>query len=148
MSLIEKNLYHQILHNMPIICVDAVIVNEEGKILFLKRDNEPAKNEWWFPGGRLLKNERLEDAVIRKVKEETNIDANVDKFLGTTETIFKTGPNNIPVHTVNFTFLLNFDSAEIKIDNLHTDFIWESDYELLDLNSEIYSLLKNNFQND
>lgn len=148
MSLIEKNLYYQILHNMPIICVDAVIVNKEGKILFLKRDNEPAKNEWWFPGGRLLKNERLEDAILRKVKEETNIDANIDKFLGTTETIFNTGPNNIPVHTVNFTYLLNFDLAEIKIDNLHTDFIWESDFELLDLNTEIYNLLKNNFQND
>ena len=115
MSQINQILYNQILENMPIICVDGVLINNKNEILFLKRENEPAKKEWWFPGGRLLKNERLEHAIIRKVKEETNLDVEVIKYIGTTETIFDNGPFDIPVHTVNFTYQLKLISIDIKI---------------------------------
>ena len=36
--------------------------------LLLLRDNEPEKDNWWFPGGRVIKGETLENAVIRKDK--------------------------------------------------------------------------------
>jgi colanic acid biosynthesis protein WcaH len=129
---------------MPIVCVDGVLINEDKKVLFLKRDNEPAKNEWWFPGGRVIKNELMEYSIIRKFKEETNLDVSVVKFIGVTETIFETGPFNIPVHTINFTYLLSSHDKNIKIDNLHSDYIWENDFDKLNLNPEIYKILKNN----
>lgn len=141
MSLINQDLYNQIISNMPIICIDGVLENESGDILFLKRDNEPEKGKWWFPGGRLLKNERLEDGIVRKFKEETNLDVKVEKYLGVTETIFKTGPFGIPVHTVNFTFELSLISSEIQIDNLHSEYIWTSKINELDLHAEIIKLL-------
>ena len=146
MSLIEQELYNKILINMPIICVDGMLINDKGQVLFLKREVEPAKNEWWFPGGRLLKNEKLEDAIIRKVKEETNLDVEVVKFIGTTETIFDSGPFNIPVHTVNLTFQLKLVSTYLKIDNLHSDYIWTNKINELKLNSEIFKLIKNNLE--
>ena len=130
---------------MPIICVDGVILNENGEILFLKRKNEPEKNKWWFPGGRLLKNEYLESAIVRKFKEEVNIKSTVIKFLGVTETIFETGPYEIPVHTVNFTYLMSAKDYTVKIDDLHSEFIWSNKYLELDLNKEILDLIKNNF---
>ena len=146
MSHINQIIYNQILENMPIICVDGVIINNENEILFLKRENEPAKNEWWFPGGRLLKNEKLEDAIIRKVKKETNLDVEVVKYIGTTETIFDKGPFDIPVHTVNFTYQLKLISIDIKIDNLHSDYIWSDKINELKLNKEIFNLIKNNLE--
>lgn len=146
MSHINQIIYNQILENMPIICVDGVIINNENEILFLKRENEPAKNEWWFPGGRLLKNEKLEHAIIRKVKEETNLDVEVVKYIGTTETIFDKGPFDIPVHTVNFTYQLKLISIDIKIDNLHSDYIWSDKINELKLNKEIFNLIKNNLE--
>ena len=146
MSHINQIIYNQILEIMPIICVDGVIINNENEILFLKRENEPAKNEWWFPGGRLLKNEKLEDAIIRKVKEETNLDVEVVKYIGTTETIFDKGPFDIPVHTVNFTYQLKLISIDIKIDNLHSDYIWSDKINELKLNKEIFNLIKNNLE--
>lgn len=146
MSHINQIIYNQILENMPIICVDGVIINNENEILFLKRENEPAKNEWWFPGGRLLKNEKLEDAIIRKVKEETNLDVEVVKYIGTTETIFDNGPFDIPVHTVNLTYQLKLISIDIKIDNLHSDYIWSDKINELKLNKEIFNLIKNNLE--
>ena len=109
----------------------------------MKRNNEPEKGNWWFPGGRLLKNEKLEDAIVRKFKEETNLDVIVDTYLGITETIFSTGPFDIPVHTVNVTFSVIANEENIKIDNLHSDFIWSNNFDDLKLNAEIYNLLKN-----
>jgi colanic acid biosynthesis protein WcaH len=143
MSQINQDLYNKILENMPIICVDGVITNKDNKILFIKRENEPAKDEWWFPGGRLIKNELLEDAIIRKVKEETNLDVSIVSYLGFTETKFDTGPFGIPVHTINFTYHLVSNSYNnLKIDCLHSDFIWSDEIDELRLNSQILNLLK------
>mgnify|MGYP000727152335 CR=1 FL=1 len=143
MSQINQKIYNQILENIPIICVDGILINDDNQVLFLKRENEPAKNEWWFPGGRLLKNEKLEDSIVRKVKEETNLDVEIVRYVGTTETIFNTGPFNIPVHTVNFTFQLKLVSTEIKIDNLHSEYIWSNKIKELKLNKEIFNLINN-----
>ena len=60
--------YKKILEYIPICCVDVVICHFN-KILFVKRNTEPAKNEWWFPGGRVYKNEMLEETAIRKAYE-------------------------------------------------------------------------------
>lgn len=142
---IDQNLYNQILENIPIICVDGILLNENNFVLFLKRKVEPAKNEWWFPGGRLLKNEKLNDSVIRKFKEEINLEVSVVRYVGTTETVFNTGPYNIPVHTINFTFLLKYKSGTITIDDLHSDYTWSNDFESLNLNPEIFKLLKKTY---
>jgi colanic acid biosynthesis protein WcaH len=142
MNLIEQKNYNLILENMPILCVDGIVVNDKDEILFLKRENEPALNEWWFPGGRVFKGEKLENSIVRKVKEETNLDVVVDRFIGISETDFTTGPMNIPVHTINVTYLLRPISNNIKIDNLHSEYIWSSDFDNLNLNSEIYKLIK------
>jgi colanic acid biosynthesis protein WcaH len=146
MSQINQILYNQILENIPIICVDGILINNDDEILFLKRENEPAKNEWWFPGGRLLKNEKLEHAIIRKVKEETNLDVEIVKYIGVTETIFNNGPFDIPVHTINFTYQLKLISNDINIDSHHSDYLWSNKIEDLKLNKEIFNLIKNNLE--
>ena len=66
-------LYDQIAKCMPIVSVEALVVMDEA-LLFLKRNNQPAKGEWWFPGGRIRKGESLEEALRREVKEETGLE--------------------------------------------------------------------------
>jgi len=60
--------YKYILKNMPILCVDLLIMHD-GRCLLLKRDNEPAKGEYWFAGGRVRKLETIESAAKRIAKE-------------------------------------------------------------------------------
>ena len=67
--MIEEILYNKIIDVIPIICVDGFII-KDSKILLLKRTNYPALGEWWVPGGRVLKNESLDSAIIRKIKDE------------------------------------------------------------------------------
>lgn len=62
---------------MPLIAVDIVIftiVDNDLKVLLVKRGNQPFKNQWALPGGFVLKNETLEKAAIRELKEETGIE--------------------------------------------------------------------------
>ena len=59
--------------------VDAVVFGyEEGNIsvLLIKRKYAPFKGNWAIPGGFVLNNESLEDAVERELFEETGIKIN------------------------------------------------------------------------
>ena len=57
----------------PLVGVGAVILNED-KILLVKRLYPPGKGRWSIPGGLVEVGEDLEHAVIRELKEETNLD--------------------------------------------------------------------------
>jgi colanic acid biosynthesis protein WcaH len=125
---IPSELYNQIVENVPIPCVDLVLVNN-GKVLLLLRKNKPAKNEWFLPGGRVLKNETLDKAVARKAKEEAGIEVIIKGKIGGYETIFKDGIfDNLKTgtHTINVAFLVvpKDPSAQINIDKNHEDFKW------------------------
>ena len=59
--------------------VDAVVFGyEEGHIsvLLIKRKYEPFKGEWAIPGGFVLNDESLEEAVERELHEETGVKIN------------------------------------------------------------------------
>ena len=47
--------------------------NGEVKVLLIKRNNEPYKDEWALVGGALYNNENLEDGLKREIKEKTGI---------------------------------------------------------------------------
>ena len=51
----------------------AIIVNSEGQILLQSRAD---RDKWGLPGGCQELGERFQDTVLRKVKEETNLDVN------------------------------------------------------------------------
>ena len=52
--------------------VDTVVV-EAGHILLVQRKFHPGKDTWALPGGFVGQNERLQDAAIRELKEETRL---------------------------------------------------------------------------
>tara|TARA_B100000900_G_scaffold412366_1_gene433993 strand:- start:1260 stop:1664 length:405 start_codon:yes stop_codon:yes gene_type:complete len=51
------------------------LINEKGKVLINKRpEGKDYAGYWEFPGGKVEENETPEDAIIRELKEEINID--------------------------------------------------------------------------
>ena len=55
------------------------LVDDENKILIGKRPmGKIYENLWEFPGGKVKKNETVEQALIRETKEEINVDLNIN----------------------------------------------------------------------
>nr|WP_303211923.1 (deoxy)nucleoside triphosphate pyrophosphohydrolase [Methanobrevibacter smithii] len=65
---------------MKEIKVVAAIIQKENKILATKRGYGEFINMWEFPGGKIESDETKEQALVREIKEELNIEINVDKF--------------------------------------------------------------------
>ncbi len=66
---------------MKEIKVVAAIIQKENKILATKRGYGEFINMWEFPGGKIEPGETKEEALIREIKEELNIEINVDEFV-------------------------------------------------------------------
>jgi len=118
--------YKEILENMPIVCVELVIVHD-GKVLLVKRKDEPAKDEWWLPGGRILKGETMEQAVSRKAKEEVGFEVEIIKQLGTYDEIFKEAPFGVKtgLHSVCVEFLCRpKGKTAVKLDKTSKEYKW------------------------
>ena len=52
---LETELFKSIVEHTPLISIDLIIRNEDGKALLGQRLNRPAQNYWFVPGGRILK---------------------------------------------------------------------------------------------
>jgi ADP-ribose pyrophosphatase YjhB (NUDIX family) len=50
-----------------------VIIREDDRIVLIRRDQEPAKGTWTFPGGAVELGESLHDAARREALEETGL---------------------------------------------------------------------------
>lgn len=62
--------------------VDAIIEDDKGNIVLIKRKYPPFKDYYALPGGAIEKGEKAKDALIREVKEETNLNVKIIKKIG------------------------------------------------------------------
>ena len=63
--------------------VTAAILVDNGKILIAKRkQNDPLKGKWEFPGGTVEYGETPEACLRREIKEELDIDVDVGEYFG------------------------------------------------------------------
>lgn len=62
----------------PVPCIDAIVMNDEGKILLIRRTVPPYENHWSIVGGRIeVSDINTEAAVQREVFEETGLEVAV-----------------------------------------------------------------------
>ncbi len=69
-------------YEYPIPTINAIIHNDKNQILFVKRKNNPFKNNLSLPGGFVNYGEKIEDALKREVKEETSLSIEPLEILG------------------------------------------------------------------
>ncbi|MDQ3764598.1 MAG: NUDIX domain-containing protein [Actinomycetota bacterium] len=63
-------------------CVGAVVFDDAGRLLLVRRANEPGRGRWSVPGGRVVAGETDHHAVIREVAEETGLVVEITRLLG------------------------------------------------------------------
>lgn len=117
--MIPAKLYKQILEVIPILCVDVVIRNARGEYLLVKRANAPLKGRWWVIGGRVRKNETLEHAVIRKLRQETSLTVRKMRPIGYYEDTFQDNSIKLATlfHAVSVVFAVAIgNDVKIRLD--------------------------------
>ena len=70
----------------PLVCVGAIVVDEE-ELLLIRRGHGPAAGEWSIPGGRVEVGETLAEAVVRELAEETGLEGVCERLVGWVERI-------------------------------------------------------------
>lgn len=73
-------------------CVGAIIRDDAGRLLLVRRARPPAAGRWSLPGGRVEAGESTEQALAREVAEETGLAVQVGRHVGSVE---RPGPNGV-----------------------------------------------------
>ena len=120
--------------------VRGVIKNDDGKILIVKRHPKSRTDPemWELPGGKVEEGEFFADALIREIKEETDLDSTVGEFCEAVQNDY------MHKRTVQLMMYLEDVTGEVKISDEHTDWMWVNLEELksLELSSSLKKVLK------
>lgn len=108
---------------MKVIDVVAAIIKKEDKIFITRRSYGEFQNMWEFPGGKIEVEETREDALIREIKEELELDINNLEYLTTVEYDY---PN---FHLTMHCFVCEICGGILSL-NAHNDAKWVSLEEL------------------
>lgn len=126
----EDNKILEIIEATPLVSVDLIIRNPFQKVLLGKRINRPAKGYWFVPGGRILKNETINQALkrISEVEVGLNLLTKAPRLLGAYDHIYDDNflnINGINTHYVVLAFTITLQKEiEVKPDDQHSDLKW------------------------
>jgi colanic acid biosynthesis protein WcaH len=70
MTFLEKQTFTTIIESTPLVSIDLLVENKQGQVLLGYRNNRPAKDYWFVPGGRILKGEHMDSAFRRLTSVE------------------------------------------------------------------------------
>jgi 8-oxo-dGTP diphosphatase len=69
------------MNNTEYVPVTAAIIRKDNKILIAKRKRALMGSPWEFPGGKMEKNETLQECLKRELHEEFGIEVEIGAFL-------------------------------------------------------------------
>ena len=127
----------EIVRGTPLVSIDLVIEDGARRVLVGKRVNEPARGCWFVPGGRVLKDERLDHAFSRILLREVGWTGTRDKaeFIGVYEHFYPAnfaGSPGVTTHYVALAYrLIVPDPPPIRADDQHEHLEWMSIPQLL-----------------
>lgn len=118
----------------------SIVKNEKDKILVLRRHPKSKTNphKWELPGGKIEKGEFFDEALIREVKEETNLDVKVGDFC---EAVQDDYPHKRTVQLIMYSKDI---TGEVKISDEHDDWMWANINEIksLDITSSLEKIIE------
>lgn len=96
------------------VTVDTVVI-QSGHVLLVKRKGYPGKGLWALPGGFLNQHERIEDAALRELKEETSITLPKEELrkMIVDQHVFDHPDRSTRGRTITHSFCLNLGSGKL-----------------------------------
>ncbi len=129
--------FSTVIRSTPLVSIDLILARPDGSVLVGRRQNEPAKDVWFVPGGRIRKDERLDDAFRRLIRAETGLEGErADaRLLGVYEHLYETNALNeagFGTHYVVLGYRVEVPAdVAISGDDQHAAFAWRQPADLL-----------------
>jgi 8-oxo-dGTP diphosphatase len=94
----------------PALTADCVVFDGEGRLLLIRRRNEPYAGRYALPGGFVEAGERVEAAALRELKEETGVAGEIERLIG----VYSDPERDPRGHTVSVAYLVRTSAREAK----------------------------------
>ncbi len=94
---------------IPSVAVDGILVRDN-KVLLVKRKNDPYVGYYALPGGFVEYNETTENAIIREMKEETNLDVKINGIVG----VYSDPSRDPRGHVISIVYELDTDDLNFR----------------------------------
>ena len=147
---LDKEIFSTVIESTPLVSIDLVIKNKRGEALLGQRLNRPAKNYWFVPGGRILKNEPLADAFKRLTLEELGQEFSLEQasLLAPFDHFYEDNVfgDDFSTHYVAIAYVLTLECAldKLPMNVQHDNYQWFNIDELMKLD-EVHQHTKNYF---
>lgn len=144
---LDKEVFSTVIENTPLISIDLIVRNSEDKVLLGKRVNKPAYGSWFVPGGRVYKDERVEDAFKRITEDELGvcIDLHSTSFKGIYQHFYEDSVfgDDFSTHYIVMAFELRLTNTPMT-NNQHENYVWFSEDKLMQ-SDDVYFFVKDYF---
>ncbi|WP_312485927.1 GDP-mannose mannosyl hydrolase [Stutzerimonas nitrititolerans] len=144
---LDEDAFQGVVASTPLVSIDLVVQNKHGELLLGHRLNRPAQGFWFVPGGRIQKNETLDEAFRRLTSGELGsaFDRASARLLGVyehfyTDSVFGTAEDGIDTHYVvlGYHLRLPIDHALTLPSDQHSAYRWCSLNEV-EASSEVHA---------
>jgi ADP-ribose pyrophosphatase YjhB (NUDIX family) len=119
--------------------VGALVHDDQGRLLVVRRAREPAAGRWSVPGGRVEGDESDHQAVVREVLEETSLHVVVGMRVGTVQ---RRGPAGTIYDIRDYACSLSVETTPVAGDDA-AEVRWVTRHELgqLELSDGLWDAL-------
>lgn len=126
----DNNEFLAIIDATPLVSVDLILKDDRQAVLLGRRVNRPAKGYWFVPGGRIQKNETIENAIKRVSNTELGICLSMadGKLLGVFDHIYEDNffdVAGINTHYVVLAYVFTMNTRlTLTKDDQHSEMKW------------------------
>lgn len=136
--LLEPDRFARVVRDSPLVSIDLIVRTPGERVLVGWRNNEPAKETWFVPGGRICKDESLDRAFRRITRAELGreLDRGDSRSLGVYEHFYDTNfreDGQFGTHYVVLAHELRIGEETMDLPDIqHAQYRWMSLAELRD----------------
>ena len=145
--MLDDQIFKTIVDSAPLVFID-ILIKKGNKILLGKRINKPAQGYFFSIGGRINKNETIENAMARVVLNELNIELkSVPKFIRVFEHFYDDSIyKDVSTHYVNMAYEYEVEETPDLPTEQHSQYQWFIVDELLN-SDQVHKYTKDYFRN-
>ena len=154
--MLDDATFKTIIDSAPLISID-ILLKKGDKVLLGKRVNKPAQGYFFSTGGRIKKNESIDNAMARVALNELNIELfssipprgvkSRPKFIGVFEHFYDDSIyKNVSTHYVDIAYEYKVEEIPDLPTEQHSEYKWFTIGELLE-SKQVHKYTKNYFRN-